>query len=92
MAASTANIFASAINTTNIKNITGSTCLNQSIFNMISMANLVSCGLHYKNNMIVSDTSRVVRMTPQLESSLTIIILTTLDVSFMLLELSMHSS
>ncbi len=45
-------------------------------------------GLYYKNITTVSDTSRVVRMMPQLGAPLTIIILTTLEVSFMLLESS----
>ncbi len=47
-----------------------------------------TCGLYYKNITIVNDTSRVFTMTPQLGASLTIIILMTLGVSFMLLELS----
>ncbi len=41
-----------------------------------------------KNITIVNDTSRFVRMTPQFATSLTIVILTTLEVPFMLLELS----
>jgi len=44
--------------------------------------------LFYNNNTIVNDTSWVTRMTPQLGASLTIIILATLWVSFMLLESS----
>ncbi len=42
---------------------------------------------HLKNITIVFDTSRVVRMTPQLGASLVILTLMTLEVSFMLLEL-----
>ncbi len=38
--------------------------------------------------MITNDTSRVVRMMPQLGASLKVIILTILEVSFMLLESS----
>ncbi len=51
---------------------------------------IVGCTQHlyYKNITIVNDTSRVVRMTPQLEASLTIIILITLEVLLMLLESS----
>ncbi len=45
-------------------------------------------GLYYKNIMIINGTSRVVRMTPKLGASVTIVILTTLEVSFMLLESS----
>ena len=41
-----------------------------------------------KNITIVNDTSRFVRMTPQFAASLTIVILTILEVPFMLLELS----
>ncbi len=44
--------------------------------------------VYYKNITIVNDTSRVVRTTPQLGASLTIIILMTLEVSFMVLESS----
>jgi hypothetical protein len=44
--------------------------------------------MYYKNIMIVNDTSRVVRMIPKLGASLIIIMRTTLEVSFMLLELS----
>ncbi len=43
-------------------------------------------GLYYKNITIVKDTSRVFRLMPQLGASLTIVILTTLEVAFMLLE------
>ncbi len=46
------------------------------------------CGLYYKNTTIINDTSRVVRMTPQHGASLTIVILVTIEVSFMLLELA----
>ncbi len=47
-----------------------------------------TCGLYYKNITIVNDTSRVVRMTPQLGASLMIVILTImlLQLSIMLLE------
>jgi hypothetical protein len=38
-----------------------------------------------KNNMIVNDTSRVVRMMPQHGASLTIFFLITLEMSFLLL-------
>jgi hypothetical protein len=43
-------------------------------------------GLHYKHIIIVNDDSRVVRMTFQVVASPTIVILMTLEVSFMLLE------
>ncbi len=43
-------------------------------------------GLHYKNITIVNDDSTVVRMTVQVVASPTIVILMTLEVSFMLLE------
>ncbi len=45
-------------------------------------------GLYNNNITIVNDTSRAIRMMPQLGASLMIVILTALDVSFMLLELS----
>jgi hypothetical protein len=45
-------------------------------------------GLDYKNITTVNDTSRVIIMMLQLGALHRIIILTTLDVSFMLLELS----
>ncbi len=47
-----------------------------------------TCGLYYKNITIVNDTSRVVRMTPQLGASLMIVILTImlLQLSIMLLD------
>ncbi len=45
-------------------------------------------GLYYKKIMIVNDTSRVIRIMPQLRASLTIVILMTLEVSLMLLESS----
>ncbi len=57
-------------------------------FNRDKCCHLAFCVLYYKHIMIVNDTSRVVRMMPQLGASLTIVILTTLEVSFMLLELS----
>ncbi len=50
--------------------------------------NIHTSGLYNKNITIVNDTSRVVRMMPQLGASLMIVILTTLDLLFMLLESS----
>jgi hypothetical protein len=47
------------------------------------IGSLDSCGLCYKNIMIVNDTSEVLL---QVVASPTIVILTTLEVSFMLLE------
>jgi len=47
---------------------------------------LSTCDLYYKNITIINDTSLVVRMMPQLGASLTIIILMTLEVSFMLID------
>ncbi len=43
-----------------------------------------STSIHYKNIVIVNDTSRVIRMTPQLGASRMIVILTNLEVSFMI--------
>ena len=43
-------------------------------------------GLHYKHITIVNDDSRAVRMTLQTLAQPTIISLTTLELSFMLLE------
>jgi hypothetical protein len=48
----------------------------------------ITGGLYYTNITIVNDNSKVIRMIPPLGASLTIIILTTLEVSFMLLESS----
>jgi hypothetical protein len=44
--------------------------------------------IYYKKIMIVNDTSRVIRMMPQLRVSLMNIILSTIEVSFMLPESS----
>ncbi len=41
--------------------------------------------INYKNVMIVNDTSRVVKIMPQLGASLMIVILTTVEVSFMVI-------
>jgi hypothetical protein len=46
------------------------------------------CGLYYKNITIINDTFRVFRMMPQIAASLTIIILMTVEVLYMLLESS----
>jgi hypothetical protein len=45
----------------------------------------ISRSINYKNVMIVNDTSRVVKMMPQLGASLLIVILTTVEVSFMVI-------
>jgi hypothetical protein len=50
----------------------------------------ISYGLYYKNIRILNDTSRVIRMTPQLGASLMIVTLMTLEVSLMVLELSIE--
>ncbi len=44
------------------------------------------CDLYYKHNMIIADNSRVIKMTLQAVTSPTIVILMTLEVTFMLLE------
>ena len=43
-------------------------------------------GLYYTNITIVNDTSRVIKMMPQLGPSHMIVILMTLEVPFMLIE------
>jgi hypothetical protein len=43
-----------------------------------------SRSINYKNIVIINDTSRVIRMTPQLGASLMIVILINLEVSFMI--------
>jgi hypothetical protein len=47
-----------------------------------------TCGLYYKHITIINDDSRVVIIIPQLGASVTIVILMTPKVSFMLLESS----
>jgi hypothetical protein len=42
--------------------------------------------LYYKNITIINDTSRIFKMMPPLGASLIVVILTTLEVSFMLLK------
>jgi hypothetical protein len=45
-----------------------------------------SSGFYHKNIMVVNDTSRVIKMIHQVVASPMIVILTTLEVLFMLLE------
>ncbi len=44
------------------------------------------CGLYYKHITILDDNSRVIKMTLQIVASPIIIILMTLEVTFMILE------
>ncbi len=54
----------------------------------MTLARMTFSGLYYNAITIENDTSRVIRMMPQLGASLTINILLTLEVPFMLLESS----
>jgi predicted transporter len=56
------------------------------------MCKLVHCGMYYNHITIVNDDSRVIRMTLQVVASPTIVSLTTLEVSFMLLENILQTS
>ena len=50
------------------------------------MTNVKKSGVYYKHITIVNDDSRVIILTLQVVASPTIVILKTLEVSFMLLE------
>ncbi len=60
--------------------------LRQSLVALPKFYNPGPCGQYYKNITITKDTTTVIRMSPQLVS-LTIVILMTIEVSFVLLEL-----
>jgi hypothetical protein len=50
------------------------------------LLHITICGLYYKDIIIANDDSRVIRKTLQVVASPMIVILTTLEVSFMLLD------
>jgi hypothetical protein len=49
------------------------------------LLHITICGLYYKDIIIANDDSRVIRMMLQVVASPMIVILTTLEVSFMLI-------
>ncbi len=56
------------------------------VVNFIRLLVSLTCGLYHKHTTIVNDDSRVIRMMLQVVASPTIVILMTLELSFMLLE------
>jgi hypothetical protein len=59
--------------------------LRQSLEALPKFYNPGPCGQYYKNITITKDKTTVIRMTPQHVALLTIVILMTLEVSFVLL-------
>jgi hypothetical protein len=56
------------------------------VVNFIRLLVSLTCGLYHKHTMTLNDDSRVIRMMLQVVTSPMIIILTTPELSFMLLE------